>query len=519
MSKIHNHKLKFNLRHLPIAIGCAIAAGAFAASPEFVILHTNDTHSQIDPTEKDEGGILRRKVLIDSIRKAHDNVILVDAGDMVQGTLYFSLFGGEVEQKMMNALGYDIQILGNHEFDNGVDSLGWLYRGLNAKKLSTNYNLAGTALDSLLQKSAIINAGANKVGFIAINVDPAGIIDSLKSKGVVYLDAITEANREAARLKQCDSVDYVVAITHIGYADLPGTDDKELIEASTDIDLVIGGHSHTLINPADSLSPANIIMNAAGQPVHVAQLGKSGRYLGEIIVNTATGEITQKAIHVDKRLDPLITEADSALLAPYRHHVDSVMSIVIGHAGAPFEADTPGIVNLLSDFVLEKGREMSGQPVDFAVMNIGGIRCDMPQGEITKGLIMNMLPFDNKINVISLPGSEVQKAFDLMTRINRFGVSGNVSLTSDKQNDGYTRALIDGKPLDPDKTYTIATIDYITRGGDYMEPFTHSTLLNRSDRILYLDFIDYIADGPYKGKPLMPDNTPRISKTTVSAER
>lgn len=515
MCKIHNYR--FNLRQLPLVIGCAIAAGAFAASPEFVIVHTNDTHSQIDPTEKDEGGILRRKVLIDSIRNAHENVILVDAGDMVQGTLYFSLFGGEVEQKMMNALGYDIQILGNHEFDNGVDSLGWLYRGLDAKKLSTNYNVAGTALDSLLQKSAVIDAGGKKIGFLAINVDPAGIIDSLKSKGVAYLDAITEANREAALLRQRDSVDYVVAITHIGYDDMPGPGDKELIEASTDIDLVIGGHSHTLINPADTLSPANIIMNAAGRPVHVAQLGKSGRYLGEIVVNTENGQITQKAIHVDSRLDSLITEADSALLAPYRHHVDSVMSITIGKAGAPFEAYKPGIVNLLSDFVLEKGKEISGMPVDFAVMNIGGIRCDMPQGEITKGLIMNMLPFDNKINVISLPGSEVQKAFDLMARINRFGVSSNVSVTVDEKNEKCTRALINGKPLNPAATYTISTIDYITRGGDYMEPFTHSTLLNRSDRILYLDFIDYIAEGPYKGKPLMPDNTPRIIRTSTPA--
>lgn len=498
------------LHVLPLLISCAIGAGAITGSTDFTIIHTNDTHSQIDPTEKDEGGILRRKVLIDSIRAKHENVILVDAGDMVQGTLYFSLFGGEVERKMMNALGYDIQIPGNHEFDNGVDSLAWLYRGLNATKLSTNYDVSGTALDSLLRKSAVITTGGHRVGFIAINVNPEGIIDTLKSKGIVYLDAITEANREAARLKACDSVEYVVAVTHIGYANMPGIDDKELIEASTDIDLVVGGHSHTLVNPADPASPPCVIRNAAGRPVHVAQLGKSGRYLGELTVNLATGEVSQKAIHVDSRLDSLITDCDKALLAPYRHKVDSVMSIVIGHAGAPFEADKPGIVNLLSDFVLDKGRSMTDRHVDFAVMNIGGIRCDMPQGDITKGLIMNMLPFDNKINIISLPGKKVREAFDLMARIKRFGVSGNVDIAVDETAGKCVKATIDGTPLDPDRTYNIATIDYITRGGDYMEPFTHSSMLDRSDRILYLDFIDYIAEGPLKGRDLTPDNTMRI---------
>ncbi len=130
--------------------GVLMAGGIAVDAEELVILHTNDTHSQIEPNDRDLGGILRRKVLVDSVRTVHDNVLLIDAGDAVQGTLYFTLYGGEVERKMMNALGYDIQILGNHEFDNGMEALAEQWRGVNAEKLSTNYDMRGTPLDTLL---------------------------------------------------------------------------------------------------------------------------------------------------------------------------------------------------------------------------------------------------------------------------------------------------------------------------------------------------------------------------------
>ena len=123
------------LRNITVAASALVGllAAEYVDAERLVILHTNDTHSQIDPNEKNLGGVLRRKVLIDSVRAAEPNVMLVDAGDAVQGTLYFSLFGGEVEQKVMNELKYDIQILGNHEFDNGMESLARYIKGLNAE--------------------------------------------------------------------------------------------------------------------------------------------------------------------------------------------------------------------------------------------------------------------------------------------------------------------------------------------------------------------------------------------------
>ena len=137
--------MKFPGIILPIAMLGLLASPA-ASAEKLVILHTNDTHSMIDPDVDDLGGVVRRKVVIDSVRAAEDNVLLVDAGDFVQGTLYFNLYRGEVEQKMMNELGYDIRILGNHEFDNGIDSIAATWALSNAEKIATNYDLSGTKL-------------------------------------------------------------------------------------------------------------------------------------------------------------------------------------------------------------------------------------------------------------------------------------------------------------------------------------------------------------------------------------
>lgn len=242
--------IRYLLRVLPVAaaISAAVVPALHISAESLTIIHTNDTHSQIDPTDKELGGILRRQVLIDSIRAEHPGALLVDAGDMVQGTLFFTLYGGLAERDMMNALGYDIQILGNHEFDNGIDSIAAIYRGLNADKISTNYDVRGTALEGVIKPYTIRQVGDKKVAFIGINLDPKGMIADKNYVGLKYLDAVKAANSTAWHLKHNEGVDRVVAITHIGYTADEGITDPELVKASEDIDLVIGGHSHTVID-------------------------------------------------------------------------------------------------------------------------------------------------------------------------------------------------------------------------------------------------------------------------------
>ena len=157
-----------------LLIACALAA-LFGVSSctrkddsanRLVILHTNDTHSAIDPNRHNLGGAARRSVLIDSVRGANENVMLIDAGDAVQGSLYYTLFGGEVERKVMNAMGYDIQILGNHEFDKGMEQLAKEWKQLNAVRHSTNYDFSGSTLEGLFVPSMMKKIGDKTVGGI-----------------------------------------------------------------------------------------------------------------------------------------------------------------------------------------------------------------------------------------------------------------------------------------------------------------------------------------------------------------
>lgn len=492
-----------------IVAGALLFAGSELYAERLVILHTNDTHSQIDPDDKDRGGVLRRKALIDSVRNANDNVILVDAGDAVQGTLYFTLFGGEVEGKVMNEMEYDIQILGNHEFDNGVDALARQWRNLDAEKLSTNYDFRGTELDGLFEPYTIKEVGDKKIGFIAINLVPKGMIADKNIEGVKYLDGLKAANATAWHLKHNEHVDMVVAVTHVGYSDEPGYADVDLAAKSDDIDIIIGGHSHTTINPADPKSPASRVLNAAGDTVIVAQTGKSGFNVGEIDIDLDNGTADYKLLTVDKRFDNRIDSDLVEIIAPYKEKVDSVRAIKIGKATKEFVKNS-GLMNWMADFVKSDAGRLTDKKIDVSIVNKGGIRANMPKGDITKGMIMQIFPFDNHIVVLELSGAELLEAMDVMAKRGGDGVSGNVSAVFDSATGKCTEVLVDGEYVDTGRTYIVATIDYLAGGGDYMTPLTKGREIVRSKDVLFDDMINSFVSGALKNKKQTPDNTKRM---------
>ncbi|MCM1504156.1 MAG: bifunctional metallophosphatase/5'-nucleotidase [Muribaculum sp.] len=473
---------------------CASACvGAY--SDNLVILHTNDTHSQIDPNDKGQGGILRRKVLIDSVRAAEPNVLLIDAGDAVQGTLYFTLYKGEVERKMMNALGYDIQVLGNHEFDNGVESLAEQWSGLNADKITSNYDLRGTALEGLFKPYAVRKIGGKTVGFLAINLDPAGMIACDKSEGVIYLDGIKAANSMAWYLRNVEHADVVVAITHVGYEteNPPTPGDVDIAGSSEDIDVIIGGHSHTLIDPASVNAPQWLVANAKGDSVLVVQTGSRGVNLGLIDIDLDTKSKTYRLLPVDSRLDDRIDPVASAILEPYRAGVDSLMNVKVGRMAQEMPHGSQLILNWVADAMFDMGADFSDRPIDLAIVNKGGIRRGLPKGDITKGMIMTMLPFDNRLVVMDIKGSDLAGAFAVMAH---------------RGGDGFS-ADFDYKNIDTDRTYRLVTIDYLANGGDYMEPLTHGTVLANSHLRLDETLMKYLEQNKKKsikyndGKPRM----------------
>lgn len=250
---------------------------------KLVILHTNDTHSQIEPfgdqagNNKGKAGLARRATLIKEIRKQYPNVLLLDAGDFIQGTPYFNMFGGELEIKAMNQLGYDVVTLGNHEFDNGVEFLSKMLQGAKFDIVSANYDVSNTILKNQIKPYVIKNINGIKVGIIGLNVRPNGLISDKNFEGIRFLNPIEEVNHYAKILKEDEKVDLVIALSHLGYQSDSQFSDKKVAAGSRNVDVIVGGHSHTYLPEPVKVN------NLDGKPVLVTQSGSKGMNVGKLI--------------------------------------------------------------------------------------------------------------------------------------------------------------------------------------------------------------------------------------------
>lgn len=515
---VGNIILKYMKRIEKILICIALEASVFmadASAEKVVILHTNDTHSQIDPDDKGRGGVMRRKALIDSVRRVEPNVLLVDAGDAVQGTPYFTLFGGEVEQNVLNRLGYDVQILGNHEFDNGLEALATNYRNARPTVVATNNLFDGTVMEGLTVPYVVKQTGGRRIGFLALNIDPEGMIDPNRCVGVRYVDGVEAANRTAAFLRDVAKVDAVVAVTHIGYTKDPnskGYTDPMIAAATRGIDLIIGGHSHTDLRPGEERTR---VADLDGDTVLVVQNSNAGKEMGKVVVTFGDDSIENIAwekIVVDNRADYLGYDRDLEIyLAPRRSKVDSLMRVGIGRMSGEF--DDPAMINYAADFVMERGRRLNGgRRPDLSVINKGGIRRNFSGDTLTVGSVMTIFPFDNRTVVVDISGRELLNAFDVMARQKGNGVSSNVRAVISEDATRCSEVTVDGRPIDPNRTYRVATIDYVADGGDNFQPFTTARRRAESDKVLYDDMIVAFTRGYMHGKTLKADSTSRWSR-------
>lgn len=499
--------LKFSVKYGALALLTFCIADQLSAE-RIVILHTNDTHSQIDPDRyKGTGGILRRKAAVDSVRQAERNVLLVDAGDAVQGSLYFTLFGGEVEQKMMNQLGYDVQILGNHEFDNGLDQLAGNYRNATPTIISTNYDVESTPIAGQILPYVIKQTGRRRIGFIGINIEPDGLISPARSEGIRYLDGLEAATKMSAWLRDSAGVDAVVALTHIGYTpERKGYTDPDLANKCPGIDVIIGGHTHTPLTPED---PRTRIVRSPGDTVLVVQNAKGGHFLGKVVLDFGDdGHLTASwdRIAIDRRLDANIDQVASEALAPYREQVDSIYSIPVTIVAEDFGLQA--MMNFAADLVLDLGKRLvRDHSVDFAIINKGGIRQRFAAGGLSRGEVIDVFPFDNRVVVLDLCGSELTALFDLMARQKGQGVSANVDAVATVDGSGCSSVTIDGHAIDPKRIYRIATIDYLAEGGDNMSALRKGKIIAASKNVLYNDVISNLS---LRSSRLIPDNTIRM---------
>ncbi|MDN3673738.1 metallophosphatase [Flavobacterium branchiarum] len=268
-----------------LSLGLSMSSFTSPDVKHITILHTNDVHSHIDPFPADDprnanmGGVSRRAALIDSIRKENPNVLLLDAGDIFQGTPYFNYYGGELEFKLMSMMKYDASTIGNHDFDNGVDGLYAQMPHAKFEFISSNYDFKNTVMDGLVKPYKIFNKDGIKIGVFGLGIELEGLVDKLMYKETVYNDPVETAHDMVRILKKEQKCDLVICLSHLGYKyrdDATRMCDLKLAEQTQDIDLIIGGHTHTF------LDKPTIVKNKAGEDVLVNQVGCYGINVGRI---------------------------------------------------------------------------------------------------------------------------------------------------------------------------------------------------------------------------------------------
>ncbi len=265
--------------------GVSLSSFTTIKERKVTILHTNDVHSHIDPFPDNHpknpamGGVARRASLIEQIRKEECNVLLLDAGDIFQGTPYFNYYGGELEFKLMSMMKYDLATMGNHDFDNGIDGFYAQLPHANFEFVSANYDFKNTELNGIVKPYKIFIKEGIKIGIFGLGVELEGLVDKKLYKETVYNNPIEVATDISKQLKEVEKCDLIICLSHLGF-DYKNEPDKpsdiKLAAATQDIDLIIGGHTHTF------LDKPIIKTNKVGKQVVVNQVGAYGINLGRI---------------------------------------------------------------------------------------------------------------------------------------------------------------------------------------------------------------------------------------------
>lgn len=265
--------------------GISLSSFSSIVEKKITILHTNDVHSHIDPFPADHprnpnmGGAARRASIIEQIRKEEKNVLLLDAGDIFQGTPYFNYYGGELEFKIMSMMQYDLATLGNHDFDNGLEGFYAQLPHAKFEFVSANYDFKNTILDTFIKPYKIFTKDAVKIGIFGLGIELEGLVDKRNYKETVYHNPIEVAKDITKKLKEEEKCDLIICLSHLGFNNKNEPEkpsDVKLAQETKDIDIIIGGHSHTFLD-----KPV-IYKNSDGKNVVINQVGAYGINLGRI---------------------------------------------------------------------------------------------------------------------------------------------------------------------------------------------------------------------------------------------
>ena len=269
-----------------LTIAVAVTFTAAAKGRQLLILHTKDTHScvlPLNPNRADtmlagRGGFLRRAAMIDQMRKEDKDLLLLDSGDFSQGSPYYTMFKGDVETELMNIMGYDAATIGNHEFDFGLENMARIFRKAKFPIVCANYDFTGTVVEGLVKPYVIIKRKGVRIGIFGLSPKLDGLVMASTCAGVRYSDPIKTANAVADKLKNEEKCDVVICLSHLGW-DEAGLNDMEMMAKTRNIDLVLGGHSHSYFKTL------NHVRNLDGKDVPNDQNGKHGIFVGKITLS------------------------------------------------------------------------------------------------------------------------------------------------------------------------------------------------------------------------------------------
>lgn len=508
---------------LVVMVLVAIAPTTFAQDGEtfeLTILHTNDTHSHHEPQRSGDGGVARQATVVNQIRGDVENSILLDAGDRFTGTLFHQQYRGSENVELMNALGYEAVVIGNHEFDDGESTLEAFATGVNFPVLSANVDYSAfPGIDEAIEPYTIIEVGGQQVGVIGLTTADSQVTSS-PSDEIAFNEDLLAVTQQYVEELEGLGVNKIILLTHIGISF-----DTALAPELAGVDIIIGGHSHTLLANAytDAEGEYPLVFEGTdGNPVLYVQVGDRNLYLGRLDVEFDSEGVLSDwdgdAILLSQYITP---DADiQALLDELAGPVNDLRNQEIGaEASELLDGDRSicrieecALGNIISDALLvETG-------ADIVIQNGGGIRADIDAGPVTVGEVLTVLPFGNTIATVTLTGDQVVAALENgVSRvevgedgvISRSGLNGRfpqvagIRYSFDPTQEVGSRIVSvevlnqetgEYSPIDPAAVYFVATNDFMLNGGDGYEQFAAGVEPYPFGRPLEQAVIDYMVE-------------------------
>lgn len=505
------------------------------------ILHTNDTHSHHEPNGDGDGGAAREATVLKQIRAEAENLLLLDGGDRFTGTLFHQQYRGQDNVQIMNALEYDGMTLGNHEFDDGDEVLANFIDGLNFPVVTANVDFSGSeALAGKVDPYTIIEVNGEQIGVIGLVTPDTSELSSPSDALVFDADLVAVTQKYVDELT-AQGVNKIILVTHIGLEV-----DRMVAAGVSGVDIIVGGHSHTLLGNAYTASAGEYPVeatSASGEPVIIVQAGSNNTYLGRIDVEfDANGVLTDwggdtiflsRYITPDPEVEAIIGELSGPIEELRNTLVGSSVVFLVGDR-AVCRVEECNLGNLITDAM----RAETGAQI--AITNGGGIRANIPEAEtpedvalstpeeVTLGEVLTVLPFGNLVSTFELSGADVVAALEngvsqVETGAGRFPQVSGLRYSWDGSKEAGSRIVsvevlnADGEyePLDPEATYTVVSNDFMRQGGDGYTMFEENAV-NPYDFGRPLDQV--VADYITANSPVNPEIEGRITRVDTPAE-